>query len=72
MTQAIAEDFTLRATHNVPYLYRYLVPLLPETGEAAAFVEEVFREEARLGALGEITLIGRRVVGAPKEEGRAP
>ena len=67
MTQAIAEYFNIRETQQVPYLYRYLVPVLPETPRAAAFVEEVVREEARLGERGAIVLVGRRIVGAPRE-----
>jgi SAM-dependent methyltransferase len=67
MTQAIAEYFIIRETQPVPYLYRYLVPVLPETPEAVVFVEEVFREEASLGERGEVVLIGRRIVGSPRE-----
>jgi SAM-dependent methyltransferase len=67
MTQAIAEYFIIRETQQVPYLYRYLVPVLPETLRAAAFVEEVVREEARLGERGAIVLVGRRIVGSPRE-----
>ncbi|MEK6321936.1 MAG: class I SAM-dependent methyltransferase [Acidobacteriota bacterium] len=66
MTQAIAEYFIIRETQSVPYLYRYLVPVLPETAEATLFVEEVFREETRLEERGEGVLIGRRIVGLPK------
>jgi hypothetical protein len=67
MTQAIAEYFIIRETQQVPYLYRYLVPVLPETLQATAFVEEVVREEARLGERGEIVLVGRRIVGVARE-----
>ena len=67
MTQAIGEYFIIRATHQVPYLYRYLVPVLPESPKAAAFVEEVVREEARLGECRAIVLVGRRIVGVARE-----
>ena len=67
MTQAIAEHFIIQETQQVPYLYRYLVPVLPETAQATAFVEEVVREEARLGERGAIVLVGRRIVGEPRE-----
>jgi SAM-dependent methyltransferase len=67
MTQAIAEYFIIRETQQVPYLYRYLVPVLPETLEAAAFVEEVVREEAHLGERGAVVLVGRRIVGSRRE-----
>jgi SAM-dependent methyltransferase len=67
MTQAINDYFVIEESQTVPYLYRYLVPVLPKTSEAAAFVEEVFQEETRLGEQGEIALIGRRLVGSPQE-----
>lgn len=62
MTGAISRRFSIRHSLAVPYLHRYLVPVLPETAEAAALVDEVRREEERLGSVGEIVLIGRRVV----------
>ena len=65
MSEAIAKDFIIRETCEAPYLYRYLVPVLPETPQATDFLESVFKEEARLGATGAITLIGRRIVGSP-------
>jgi ubiquinone/menaquinone biosynthesis C-methylase UbiE len=66
MTQAIAEYFIIQETEQVPYLYRYVVPVLPETPQATAFVEEVVREEARLGERGAIVLVGRRIVGVAR------
>jgi hypothetical protein len=38
-----------------------------QTLQATAFVEEVVREEARLGECGAIVLVGRRIVGEPRE-----
>jgi ubiquinone/menaquinone biosynthesis C-methylase UbiE len=67
MIQAIAEHFIIQETQQVPYLYRYLVPVLPETAQATAFVEEVVREEARLGECGAIVLVGRRIVGVARQ-----
>jgi SAM-dependent methyltransferase len=64
MRQAIAAHFTVGEVAATPYLYRYLVPVLAETAEAAAFVDQVLREEARLGEQGQIALIGRRMVGS--------
>jgi SAM-dependent methyltransferase len=64
MTDAIALQFDIQEARSVPYLYRYLVPVLPVTAEAAALVEEVAREEARRGERGEFRLIGRRIAGA--------
>lgn len=59
------------ATHSydskaaqAPYFYRYLIPALPVTAGAAAFVAEVFEEERRLTETGRIVALGRRLVGA--------
>ena len=62
MTRAITQEFTITATYAVPYLYRYLVPVLPETPKATAFLEWVFEQETSYGARGNIALIGRRIV----------
>jgi SAM-dependent methyltransferase len=67
MMEAVAERFTILETRALPYLYRYLIPTLPETPEAAAFVADVLRREEDLGAQGKIVLIGRRV--AARAEG---
>lgn len=69
MTRTIAEFFTPGEIGRAAYLYRYLIPVLPETSEAATFVGEVAREEARLGARGEIVLIGRRLVATSRPAG---
>jgi hypothetical protein len=58
----VAGHFTVEDTCAVPYLYRYLEPLLPATAAAADFLQEIFEQEARLGARGDIVLIGRRIV----------
>lgn len=68
MTQAITGYFVVGEIQSVPYLYRYLVPVLPKTSEAAAFVEEVLQEEARLGDCRGIILIGRRLVASVRED----
>ncbi len=69
MEQAVSRCFSIRHTQSVPYIYRYLVPVLPETPEAARFVEAIFKDEARLGKRGELTLIGRRIVGSLRVAG---
>jgi SAM-dependent methyltransferase len=66
MRRAVSEHFVIREIQMVPYLYRYLVPVVAETPEAAAFVEEVFQEEARRGKQGDVVLIGRRIVAVPR------
>jgi SAM-dependent methyltransferase len=63
MRSAIACHFAIVSEHEVPYLYRYLVPVLPQGPEAAGFVAAVLAEDQRLGSSGAIRLIGRRFVG---------
>lgn len=63
MRSAISQQFELQQTESVPYLYRYLVPVLPETPDGARCIQEVLREEARGGAQGQVVLIGRRMTG---------
>lgn len=53
--------FNVRDTHHVPYLYRYLIPVLPATQEAWTLVKETYDEEWRLGKRKEMSLIGRRI-----------
>ena len=62
MTQAVADYFIVEDTCAVPYLYRYLAPVLPATALAADFLRGILEEEAQLGARGDIVLIGRRIV----------
>ena len=66
MARAIDEHFTDRQTLSVPYLYRYLVPVLPESPDGAVFAEEVMHEEGRRGERGDIVLVGRRTVAVPR------
>ena len=62
MNEAIAARFVVRETQSVPYFYRYLVPVLSTTSQAASFIDEVFQQESVLGKSGEIVLLGRRMV----------
>src|SRR5437868_10640589 len=66
MNEAIAAQFVLREAQSVPYFYRYLIPVLPETSAAASFVDEVFQQETILGNRGEIVFLGRRIVASPR------
>jgi SAM-dependent methyltransferase len=61
MAHAISGLFTISFLESLPYLYRYLVPVLPESAEGAAIITDFKRDEARRGDSGEITLIGRRI-----------
>jgi SAM-dependent methyltransferase len=65
MNKTVTERFVVRQTESVPYLYRYLVPVLADTSEAASFVNEVLQQEASLGKRGEIVLVGRQIVASP-------
>ena len=65
MNEAIGKYFVVREARSVPYLYRYLVPALAETSEAAAFVSEVFQQETLLAQRSEVMLLGRRIVASP-------
>lgn len=62
MIDAISAWFEIDSNQQAPYLYRYLLPVLPQTAEAHQFLADLHREEARLGAQGDIVLIGRRMV----------
>ena len=66
MNEAIAERFVPHETRSVPYLYRYLIPVLAETSKAASFVSDVFQQETLLGQRGEVVLLGRRIVASPR------
>jgi SAM-dependent methyltransferase len=65
INEAIAGQFVVREAQSVPYFYRYLIPVLPETSAAALFVDEVFHEETILGNRAEIVFLGRRIVASP-------
>ena len=65
MNEEIAAQFVVLETQSTSYFYRYLIPVLPETSEAASFVDEVFQQETILGNRGEIVLLGRRIVASP-------
>jgi SAM-dependent methyltransferase len=62
MSAAINGHFETNEMSEVPYLYRYLAPALPDDEEAVSFLLHVRDEEARLGEAGEIKLIGRHFV----------
>jgi SAM-dependent methyltransferase len=67
--EAVAERFVPHETRSVPYLYRYLIPVLAETSKAASFVNEVFQQETVLGQRGEVVLLGRRIMASPRPNG---
>lgn len=62
MSEAIAEQFLIRENQSVPYFYRYLIPVLPNTSAAASFIDKIFQEETFLSQRGEIVALGRRII----------
>jgi SAM-dependent methyltransferase len=62
MVAAVSGHFDVERLAGAPYLYRYLVPVVPDTRVAADFVESTLRAEADAIARGRITAIGRRIV----------
>lgn len=63
--RSIAERFIINDAALVAYLYRYLIPALPATPDAAVFLQQVVRVELQRGLASEIELIGRRIVAMP-------
>ncbi len=66
MEAAVTARFDVKAIHRVPYLYRYLIPVLPQTKEAAGVIETFFRKEEQMIASGSIVPIGRRIAASLK------
>ncbi len=65
MQTAVAAQFGQSSTHTAPYLYRYLIPALPESDEAVILVEDFLSQEKDMIASGGITPIGRRIIASP-------
>ena len=61
LTAAAGARFAITRIERVPYLYRYLVAALPETPQAAQWLADVRRDEARRIASGAIQPLGRRL-----------
>ena len=64
MEREIAKSFSIQSTQQVPYLYRYFVPIVPDTPKATTFIAKILDEERHLANIGAISLIGRRIVAA--------
>ncbi|MDX1381371.1 MAG: methyltransferase domain-containing protein, partial [Xanthomonadales bacterium] len=62
MQVEVRTTFGRIAVETAPYLYRYFIPLLPASREAAEFIETVLGRELAAGARGDMALIGRRMV----------
>ncbi len=61
LTAAIGARFAITRIERVPYLYRYLVQVLPETAAAAHWLADVRRDEARRIDSGSVQALGRRL-----------
>jgi SAM-dependent methyltransferase len=61
LTAAIGARFAITRIERVPYLYRYLVQVLPETAAAAQWLADVRRDEARRIQSGGLQALGRRL-----------
>jgi SAM-dependent methyltransferase len=66
LREAISRKFTIREMQSVPYIYRYLIPVLPETKEAATVVERLLGEEILAAKQNKTLLMGRRIIAVPK------
>ena len=62
MRAAVSRHFTELQVEAVPYLYRYLVPVLGETSAAAEFAASILQAERAAITSGRIAAIGRRIV----------
>jgi hypothetical protein len=63
MTRRVAECFSIEQAQSVPYLYRYVIPVLPNSPDAAIAAANILEEEARRARSAQIVPIGRRMVG---------
>ena len=61
LTAAIGARFVITRIERVPYLYRYLVPALPENTAAARWLADIERDEARHIERGTVRALGRHL-----------
>jgi SAM-dependent methyltransferase len=61
LTAAVGARFAITRIDRVPYLYRYLVPALPENAAAARWLADVCRDEARHIERGKVRALGRHL-----------
>jgi 2-polyprenyl-3-methyl-5-hydroxy-6-metoxy-1,4-benzoquinol methylase len=66
---AISKHFAIQETRSTPYLYRYLIHVLPETESGAAVVGRALEKEVRAAKQDRILLMGRRIIAVPKKIG---
>ena len=58
---AVAQHCTITFTEEVPYAYRYLIPVIDDTPPATAWLRKVLGEERVRGKVGNLNLTGRRI-----------
>ena len=61
LTAAAGARFAITRIERVPYLYRYLVSVLPDPAAAAHWLADVRRDEARRIEAGSVQPLGRRL-----------
>jgi SAM-dependent methyltransferase len=59
---SVIRRFVVDERTDVPYLFRYLVPVVIESSNSWAWLRDVFHEEQRRGETRGLKLIGRRIV----------
>lgn len=62
IAHALNPYFTIEMNEAVPYLFRYLVPVLWPTDATTSWLREILQEERDRGNAGDLILIGRRFV----------
>ena len=58
----MSDLFEVRSVTRAPYLYRYLIPVVDTSPDAARWISDVLDDERELGRREQIHLIGRRLV----------
>lgn len=69
---ALTQAFPLVAESEIAYLYRYFLPVLPETEQGYAVAAHLVDLEKRMGSVGNVQLIGRQFVARKQTAEIAP
>jgi len=65
LNREIAQRFPVCQVERVPYLFRYLVSILPDTIKGSDLVRRFLQTELEAAGRNEIELIGRRITARP-------
>lgn len=68
MRDTIAKTFDQVETLDAPYLYRYLIPALAKTNEAAEILDTFLNQEAAAIKAGEIFSVGKRIIAKSRSD----